>query len=392
MAHQASTKMTALYEVNRAGSIQQALKAMEKWDCPAQNFVMASRKNNIAMLVAGKFPLKWKEQGKYLMDGSNPAYEWQGYIPQVQNAMIINPPRGFVSSANQRPFDDTYPYYYYNDTEEHFRNRRVNNLLGSMTNITPADMMKMQNDNYSVLASEILPVMLDTVMINDNDTTRKAMFDALTSWNYNYTPESVAPSYFHTWFYYLEKLTWDEFENKVPLPDPDPYQLSWMLRKYPHDSIFDIKITSKYETYVDIIRQSFADAADSIVRWREANRERPIWYLFKNTQVDHLVPNFKTFSEFNIPAGGYAHIINASTRTHGPSWRQVVEMGDTINAWAIYPGGQSGNPGSPYYKTFLNDWAHGNYFKVKYLKDVNEAEETPGGKLVRLSADEDGNK
>ena len=83
----------------------------------------------------------------------------------------------------------------------------------------------------------------------------------------------------------MEKLTWDEFENKTPLPYPDEYQLSWMLRKFPHDSIFDIKSTDKYETYVDIIRQSFVKAADSVSHWEDSHHKKPVWYLYKNTQV-----------------------------------------------------------------------------------------------------------
>ena len=47
----------------------------------------------------------------------------------------------------------------------------------------------------------------------------------------------------------------------------------------------------------------------------------------------------------------------------------VVELGDTIEAWGIYPGGQSGNPGSHFYNTFVDDWATGNYFKIKFLSE-----------------------
>ena len=51
----------------------------------------------------------------------------------------------------------------------------------------------------------------------------------------------------------------------------------------------------------------------------------------------------------NVISGGGDDIINAFTKYHGPSWRMVVELTDKINAYAIYPGGQDGNPGSKYY-------------------------------------------
>ena len=83
------------------------------------------------------------------MDGSDPKYEWQGYIPKEHNARAINPERGFISSANQHPFDSLYPYYYYNNNEEHYRNRRINQILSEKNNITIEDVKKLQNDATS---------------------------------------------------------------------------------------------------------------------------------------------------------------------------------------------------------------------------------------------------
>ena len=38
----------------------------------------------------------------------------------------------------------------------------------------------------------------------------------------------------------------------------------------------------------------------------------------------------------------------------------VVELTSPMQAWVIYPGGQSGNPGSKYYDNFVNDYAAGS--------------------------------
>ena len=39
------------------------------------------------------------------MPGIESSYMWQGYIPNSENPMMLNPARGFVSSANQLPAD-----------------------------------------------------------------------------------------------------------------------------------------------------------------------------------------------------------------------------------------------------------------------------------------------
>ncbi len=43
-----------------------------------------------------------------------------------------------------------------------------------------------------------------------------------------------------------------------------------------------------------------------------------------------------------------------------------------VNAMATYPGGQSGNPGSAHYADLLQAWAHGEYYKLHFLKNPSQ--------------------
>ncbi|MEM7656575.1 MAG: penicillin acylase family protein, partial [Bacteroidota bacterium] len=65
----------------------------------------------------------------------------------------------------------------------------------------------------------------------------------------------------------------------------------------------------------------------------------------------------------------------------GPSWRMVVSLGPTIEAYGVYPGGQSGNPGAQQFDGFVNDWQAGSYYRLNYLKSP---EELPGDSISRL--------
>ena len=58
----------------------------------------------------------------------------------------------------------------------------------------------------------------------------------------------------------------------------------------------------------------------------------------------------------------------------GPSWRMIVEMTSPPTAIGIYPGGQSGNPGSKYYDNFIDQWAAGEYFSALFIQDSNSTE------------------
>ena len=70
--------------------------------------------------------------------------------------------------------------------------------------------------------------------------------------------------------------------------------------------------------------------------------------------------------KIGLQTSGNWNIPNATTKTHGPSWRYVIELGDTINAYGVYPGGQSGYPGSKYYDNFLESWLNGHLYKLEF--------------------------
>jgi penicillin amidase len=47
----------------------------------------------------------------------------------------------------------------------------------------------------------------------------------------------------------------------------------------------------------------------------------------------------------------------------------IVELKTPVKAWGGYPGGQSGNPGSPYFDNMVDAWAAGDYYELLFLKD-----------------------
>ena len=92
---------------------------------------------------------------------------------------------------------------------------------------------------------------------------------------------------------------------------------------------------------------------------------------FKDSYIGHLL----RLEPFNIHVnhGGNQNIVNAHSRTHGPSWRMVVSLEKSgVKAWGVYPGGQSGNPGSYYYSNLLDTWVADKHFQLSFLHAADE--------------------
>lgn len=373
-AHDPSFEPLTFYYLNRAKNYNDYEKALQYYDCPAQNFAFASKTDTIALWHNGKFPIKKQGQGKTISDGSKPENHWQGYIPRQQNPHIINPARGFVSSANQHPTDQTYPYYY-NGEYEYYRNRRLNFLLDSLKNITPQDLMKVQTDNYNLEASELIPIVLPYIKKHNS-----LIYKELSNWNFFNETQLTAPIYFEIFEQKLYEWLWDEMKpaaNTPPLPLPDKF-VSWKLLKMePNNAFVDLKSTTTITENLDNLIQFICQkTTDSLQNWQAQNPETPLnWANFKATRLMHLA-RIDAFSQKNIAIGGNKGILNATGSTHGASWRMVVALGDTVQAWGVYPGGQSGAVGSAHYTDFTDTWAKGNYFDLQFLQNTNTQQPT----------------
>lgn len=366
-AHDASNELKSFLLLNRATNYEEFKQAITHHHTPAQNFVFASQSGNIAQWVQGKFPVRWKEQGKFLMDGSNRMYEWNGFIPQEHNAHVLNPPRGFVSSANQMPVDETYPYYTYDQDYQHYRNRRINNVLSKAKAVTVEDMMKLQNDNYNLKAAETLPWMLDSLITAPLNEKQQSAFSKLKNWDYMQNANAAAPVIYEEWWQQFNDLLWDELDSaQVEIIKPSDAATVEYLKKNPSGPFIDIQLTPEKESLTMLLNLSFTRSVDSLASWQEETELPLTWGNYKKSSIRHLTQQ-DALSLTGLQVDGGSDIVNANSGRHGVSWRMVTELSSPVRAFGIYPGGQSGNPGSPFYSNFVEAWRTGRYNRLYFI-------------------------
>ncbi|HTJ14516.1 MAG TPA: penicillin acylase family protein [Dinghuibacter sp.] len=359
-AHDVSNELLAFNQLDHAHNYNDYLAAIRNLQTPGQNCVFASRDGDIAIWDQGSFPAKWKRQGDFVMPGTDSAFAWQGMVPQAENPHMINPARGFVSSANQVPVDPkAYPYYLGRHYPP-YRGMEINRRLAAMSDITPADMMALQVDNYDLFAEMARPIFLKYIDTASMEPDERSYYDQVRDWDLRNDPKEKAPSVFHTWWDMLKSNIVSDELSQSPLPLPEVYDgslLEALLRDSSYKFVDDIH-TPQTET----LRQEVNLAWKKIYPTLEQDdtNNTLTWATFKDTHVDHLM-RIPALGDLHLPIGGGTYSINAARSDHGPSWRMVVELGAPIKAFGIYPGGQSGNPGSRYYDDLVQDWAHGLY-------------------------------
>lgn len=350
MAHRPSNELYAIYMLNRAKNYTSFVNAIMSFHCPAQNMVYADKAGNIALWGQGQFINKWKDQGRYVMNGAINSTRWGAEIPTMQNPHVFNPEQGFVSSANQTVTDTTYPYWY-NGYFYELRAWRINQQLAGMNNVSVADMFKLQQDTYSILASATLPILLRNLSVKEDEHIA-----ALRKWNYELSADSKPASVFQLWWYYFYNDVWEEVNKKVKLALPPSSERTMQML---------VSSSAYFENLPATVNKSYKEAIDSLGRMPGTGEE---WYKVKNTTVGHLA-KLAAFSYSGLEVGGWGNVVNAVKTNHGPSWKMVVQMSAETEAYGVYPGGQSGNPGSKYYGSFIDKWAKGEYNKLIFLAD-----------------------
>jgi penicillin amidase len=381
IAHQPSNDIKTFYELNRAKNYSDYRAALLHYVAPAQNFIFASKENDIAITPNGYFPLKWKGQGKFLLDGSRSANEWQGRVPAEHNPTVKNPPRGFVSSANQFSTDSTYPYYLHWEFTGYERGARINRQLATMNKAGVKDFQQLQNDNYSIHAENIRDILAENVMISSLNEREKKAFALFKTWSFRYDAKEIAPSIFEWWHKNLALGIWsDEFSDaKNPMVIPSRDRTVQLLLTNNTAKWYDNIKTPGIETKGDIITSTFKETVDSLFKTYGEISSKWEWGNVKGTNIPHLA-KISGFGTKTLFTGGSKTAVNAISQTTGPSWKMIISLGDKVEAYGLFPGGESGNPGSFYYDNMVEKWAGGKlnslYFYEKGNPDPKRIKQT----------------
>jgi len=373
VAHDPSNEAATFYRLNRAKNYDEYAEAIKTFECPGQNFVFASKAGDIAIWQQGKFPARWDGQGLYVMPGEDSSYMWQGFIPQTENPHSKNPLRGFLESANQRPVDSTYPYFIPGSYITP-RAITIERKLTTMSGITPNDMMLLQNNYFNTLAEDSRSTLLQYVKENELSAAEKKYLDLVRDWDLMASPDSKGQTIFQCWWDSLEVGVWkDDLSRTNPMsPWPEEQTTMGLLKKDSAMKFIDDINTPQKETLYDVVTTALKKASVDLAK-NEAEGKLE-WTKFKNPTVYHLIKDLKGFARAGLNMGGNGNIVNAVTHSHGPSWRMIVQLSTPTEAYGVYPGGQSGNPGSKFYDDYIDNWVAGRYNKLWFMRDGDKTD------------------
>ena len=360
---------------------------MAPYNAPAQNGLVADRSGDIAIRATGLYPIRPDDgDGRTIRDGSTSASDWLGYWPLSSHPFAKNPRQGFLASANQQPTDSRAAGRYLGaNWPSPWRALRINRLLRADSQVTVDAMRRYHTDPVNEKTEIFLPAFLQAARRDGSlDEARRL----LEEWDRRYTKENERAILFELAFQELIDRTWDELivsgsNNRVRTPRE---AILAALLDFPTSSWWDDRRTSDVvETRDDILAASLRSALRRAKRaYGDPNDGGWRWSEVRHTNVYHLL-RLRALSALDLEVQGGDGNLNPSSGDgrEGASWRMVVELGPEVRAWATYPGGQSGNPASPWYTDRIEQWARGELDEVLFpTEPADLAEADMAGRLT----------
>ncbi|HEY7587129.1 MAG TPA: penicillin acylase family protein [Thermoplasmata archaeon] len=347
------------------------------WHVPAQNIIYADANSsspygNVGVRSTGLYPIRGNFSGRLPVNGSSGEQEWIGWVPFEAMPHAFNPPQGFVTSTNQVPAPPAYEYASSLGSlfDPGYRARRIHALLAANDQATVDDMKSYQTDVHDVAAESVVPYVLTAVGTTQGTVAAEAR-QALASWqgapSYEMTVDAVGATIWYAFTgAYMDGTFGDEYRqlDAADLPYPQFNTLEDLTVDDLASSWFDNVSTPVItESRDDILREAFDATVSRLTAQLGSDVSAWTWGRIHSKAFDQL-SGLDALSRGPIPAPGDGFTLNPAgglVAHGGSSWRQVVDFADLDTSWAIYPGGQSGNPLSPHYDDFLEIYMAGEY-------------------------------
>jgi penicillin amidase len=365
-----------LYQINVASNWTEFSAAMSTWCWPTQNVVYSDDQGHVAFHAVGRVPFRpdygdvWgKPLDRFWGNGwDNLRAEWRGYIPFDQMPNALDPPSGFLATANSRVTTDKSPYPLTLDWASPYRVERIYKMLQGRDQLKPADMLAVQNDVYSEVDQELghrFAYAIDHTPGAD-DRLKKAA-DLMRSWDGRVTADSAAASIVAQ----TRKALWPLILE--PKLGKDAGDYSWAESSFAEEEIIMHAnpdwLPPAYKNWDALltaaVRKGMKDgkAPSDVAEWTYGS-----WHVL---DIEHPLAQFlpvigRIVGTGPQPFSGDTTTVKQADGIHGPSQRFTIDWSNIDGATENIVLGESSNPYSPYFRDQWNDWYGGTTFALPF--------------------------
>jgi len=381
--HWVTTEMDAWVTLNTMENWDDFSAGVELFGVPGQNIVYADVEGNIGWRPAVFVPIRKDGFSMIPRPGHDSSYDWKGKVPYDEMPYLYNPDKGFISTANNKTIDNSFPYYISGLWADPSRAEQIQRRLNAIENMTVDDMKSIQLDHTSPFAQEVIPYIWSTETGEEVGNLKRA-YEFLKKWNGVESVDSEAALVFHAT---MRNLVLNIYGDELALLGDNYLEAYTGLKYLVHRKIREVLKTGEsswidnittpnhVETLNEIVTKSVVDAVEELEYTYGVNVSNWKWGDAHTLTHPHMLSDVKILNWlFNLNvgpfrsggsdktpnAGGYS-FNEPYLQTAGASMRRIVDFSNMNETQFILPTGQSGIPSSPHYRDQAEMYHSGEY-------------------------------
>ncbi len=373
--HLASDEVTAMLKVARSRDFAEFRSALATFSVPGQNMLYADAKDNIGQVMAVQIPDRQSTPKDLVIEASDADTSWQTLRDGTTLPAIMNPQKGFIASANNRPTNGAANIGWFFSPDD--RVRRMAALVEENGTLGVEQVMAMQRDVHVGSSAELNSVLLrkmrETGTAGEAGSKARRVFDLMAAWDGQYRAEAQAPVAFELFrFHFIRNFyeaifgetDWAAFAN---------------VGRIKHMLIEDIERADD-RTLAPMLRRSLQQAAEKL-------DEFPTWGDMHRLELRHPLASLpvvgQRFEFADYPIGGTSDSLmktaHASTdrrhrASYGANARHISDLSDLDRNWFVLLGGQDGWLNSSNFLDQVPLWLEGQYLEMPLRPETVRAQ------------------
>ncbi len=370
VAHNPAAMNLAAFNLMRIHSVDEALTLAPTCGAPPLNLLVGDREGRIGWTILGRLPRRVGFDGGRPTSWADGTRRWDGFLPTADYPRRGSPEMKRIWSSNQRMLaPEAYPC---SSVEGHFfdggaRARQVRDDLCSLTNATPADMLKIEMDNRAVYHEGWQHVLLEVArqLLNQpHDPDVAAVLREVQQWGGRAATNSVG--YRMVWqfadeaFFLLHapaREACQRVNTNFLYYGPTTDEPIWRLvtERPPH------LLNPRFPTY-DALLETAVTNMLNVLRKSDGPVTDRTWGELNTLQIRHpfsrMIPALSRW--LDLPGGpmpgDWKNMPCILNPAYGASERFAVSPGHEEEGFFTMTTGESGHFLSPYYRAGTREW------------------------------------
>ncbi|HSM38627.1 MAG TPA: penicillin acylase family protein [Candidatus Limnocylindrales bacterium] len=378
-----------LLDTVRAHDFASFRRPFAEWPGPALNLVFADTAGHIGYQLVGQLPRRRRGHGTLPLPGWLPDVGWEDeLVPFDEMPFALDPPAGFVASANNRPAPDGEGAFLGADFMEGFRQARIVETLQGHA-AWDADACRALQQDVTALPWRLVCERVLSLPVLD-DAGRRGQ-DLLGAWNGSTDVDSSAASVYELWLAEMSERiarakaphSWRwamgaGFGDLVPLTTfhtAAAGRVVRLLEEQPDGWFEDGWAAEASRALSAAVRRLESEHGADPAAWGWG-RLRPLSLRHPMGDQPLLAASFNLgpvpfpgdgTTPLQAATGPLAPLANPDFL---PNMRAVIDLGDPDASRWVLAGGQSGNPCSPHYADLFPLWLAGESVPIPFSRNA----------------------